>query len=61
VALGALTLATSLWLALTASWAPPDSDLPWGPLVAAFPVWAGVALAALAGAGWWRARRGLRL
>ena len=33
LALGALTLGASLWLALTSTWAPPESDAPWGPLV----------------------------
>ena len=59
--LGALTLAASLWLVLTASWAPPDSDAPWGPLVAGFPGGAAVALGVVAGVVWWRERRGLRL
>jgi hypothetical protein len=60
-ALGALTVATTLWLALTATWAPPDSDAPWGPLVGAFPAGAAAALAALVVAAWWRRRLELRL
>jgi hypothetical protein len=60
-ALGALTVASSLWLALTATWAPPDSDAPWGPLVAAFPVGAAVVLVAFCSAAWWRRRLELRL
>jgi hypothetical protein len=59
-ALGALTLAASLWLALTAAWAPPESDAPWGPLVAAWPVGALVALVMVTVATWWRGRRELR-
>ena len=59
-ALGALTLAASLWLALTANWAPPESDAPWGPLVAAWPVGALVALVMVTVATWWRGRRELR-
>ena len=68
VALGALTVATSAWLALTATWAPPDSDAPWGPLVAAWPstTWAcvtalAIALGALIAVDWQRRRRELRL
>jgi len=60
-ALAALTLAVSVWLALTAEWAPPDSDAPWGPLVSLFPAGAVAALVALAGVMWWRQRRELRL
>jgi hypothetical protein len=60
-ALGALTLAASAWLVLTGTgWAPPDSDAPWGPLAAAFPVGAALALAAWSGVAWWRERRELR-
>jgi hypothetical protein len=59
-ALGALSLATSFWLALTAQWAPPESDAPWGPLVVAFPVVAAPAVVAWLGALWWRERRELR-
>jgi hypothetical protein len=58
--LGALTLGASAWLALTATWAPPDSDAPWGPLIVAFPVAAALALVAWLGAEWWRHRRELR-
>jgi len=61
VALGALTLGASAWLALTASWAPPDSDAPWGPLVEAWPWGAACTLVALFGFAWWRRRRELRL
>jgi hypothetical protein len=61
VALGALSLTASGWLALTADWAPPESDAPWGPLVAAFPVGAALALMAWLGVEWWRRRRELRL
>ena len=60
-ALGALTLAASAWLALTAEWAPPDSDAPWGPLVAAFPAGAGLAMAVSLGVALWCERRELRL
>jgi hypothetical protein len=58
--LGGLTVGTSAWLALTAEWAPPESDAPWGPLVATFPVGAGVALVAWFGVWWLRDRRELR-
>ena len=61
LALGALTLGASLWLALTSTWAPPDSDAPWGPLVVAWPVGATLALVAAIGFAWWRSRRELRL
>jgi hypothetical protein len=61
VVLGALTLGTSAWLALTATWAPPDSEAPWGPLVGGFPVAAALALVAFVGASWWRRRLELRL
>jgi hypothetical protein len=60
-ALGALTLGTSAWLALTAEWAPPKSDAPWGPLLAAWPAGATAALAAWIGVAWWRHSRELRL
>ena len=60
-ALGALSLAASAWLALTAQWAPPSSEAPWGPLVVAFPVGAALALAAWFGALWWRQRFERRL
>ena len=61
LALGALTLAASLWLALSSAWAPPESDAPWGPLVVAWPVGATLALAAIVVVAWWRRRRELRL
>jgi hypothetical protein len=54
LALGALTVGTSAWLALTAEWAPPSSDAPWGPLIVAFPVGAALALVAWLVAVWWR-------
>ena len=65
----ALTLLASSWLVADGGgWAPPASDAPWGPLVAAFPRepgWAWVAGVALASAGVagveWRRRRELRL
>jgi hypothetical protein len=60
-ALGALTLAASAWLALTAAWSPPASDAPWGPAVALWPAGATAALAAWIGVAWWRGRRELRL
>jgi hypothetical protein len=60
-ALGALTLGTSLWLALTADWAPPSSDAPWGALIVAWPLGACAALAAWIGVSWLRRRRELRL
>jgi hypothetical protein len=56
-----LTLGTSAWLALTATWAPPSSDAPWGPLVVAWPVGACAALAASIAVSWRRRRRELRL
>jgi hypothetical protein len=61
IVLAALTLGTSAWLALTATWAPPDSDAPWGPLVGAFPVGAALVSAASVAAAWWLRRRELRL
>jgi hypothetical protein len=61
LALGALTLGASAWLALTAEWAPPESDAPWGPAVALWPSGACAALAAWISVGWWRRRRELRL
>jgi hypothetical protein len=68
VALGVLTVGASLWLTLTAQWAPPDSNAPWGPLVTLWPraAWACVAAATLAagasiGVWWLRRRRELRL
>jgi hypothetical protein len=68
LALGALTVGASAWLALTATWAPPDSDAPWGPLVALWPsvgwacvVAAALALGALISVDWLRRRRELRL
>jgi hypothetical protein len=60
-ALAALTLAASAWLALTAVWAPPSSDAPWGPFVVAFPAAAAVALVAWLGVEFLRHRRELRL
>jgi hypothetical protein len=61
LALGVLSLGASVWLALTASWAPPESDAPWGPLVVAWPWAASLALVALVAVAWWRGRRELRL
>jgi hypothetical protein len=60
VVLGALTVGASAWLALTATWAPPDSDAPWGPLVVGFPVAAALALVAWIVVAGWRQRRELR-
>jgi len=60
--LGALTVGASAWLVLAGvGWAPPDSDAPWGPLVVAFPVVAGLALVAWFAALELRRRRELRL
>ena len=60
--LGALTLGASAWLVLAdPRWAPPDSDAPWGPLVVAFPVVAGLALVGWFAALEWRRGRELRL
>jgi hypothetical protein len=61
IALGALTLGASAWLALTATWAPPHTDAPWGPLVGLWPAGALAVLAGLAGVTAWRRRRELRL
>ena len=68
--LGALTALASGWLvAAGGGWAPPSSDAPWGPLVAAFPAGPGwtwvvavaLAVAAVIGFAWRRRRRELRL
>jgi hypothetical protein len=61
LALALLTLGGSLWLALFATWAPPVSDAPWGPLVVAWPVGATLALVAVVFVAWWRGRRELLL
>ena len=61
LALGALTLGASLWLALSSTWAPPVSDAPWGPLVVLWPLGATLALAAVVFVAWWLGRRELRL